>query len=144
MSTCLYVEWYKCLVVLLVVLLFDWEGPFGQRWEYREEEVSAHENQLLLMQRKRSRIASRMKSPIHVSFISNPIPGKLQTLSSSLYVRKQTAFFPAFWVVSTIGWVADSDQRGTWFESHSLRFNNLFHTVCVLRDALVERFRVEP
>ena len=29
------------------------------------------------------------------------------------------------------GWVADSDQRGTWFESHSLPTQNLSHTVCV-------------
>ena len=32
---------------------------------------------------------------------------------------------PAFWAVSSIGWVADFDQWGTWFESHSLHFNNL-------------------
>ena len=30
--------------------------------------------------------------------------------------------FPAFWAVSSIGWVAGFDQRGTWFESRSLHY----------------------
>ena len=47
-----------------------------------------------------------------------PINGKLCTLSTyNIYTGPKA--------VSSIGWVADSDQRGTWFESHSLHYTKI-------------------
>ena len=37
-----------------------------------------------------------------------------------------------FHICICIGWVADSNQRGTWFKSHSLHYTNLSHTIYFL------------
>ena len=44
---------------------------------------------------------------------------------------KNKVQLPACWACtySSIDWVADIDQRGTWFESHSLHYKYLSHII---------------
>ena len=56
---------------------------------------------------------------------SSPFHDVISQIKSEESWDKNKRLSPALWAVSSIGWVADSDQRGTWFESHSLHLTNL-------------------
>ena len=47
------------------------------------------------------------------------IPKVSQIISAESWDKNKRPL-PVFWALSSIGWVADSDQQGTWFKSHSL------------------------